>query len=136
MPAERISKPFKDLSLTLGLNPITKDILSIKNEIAIARSVRNLVFTYPGERFFQPRLGCEIRRSLFENFDETSIDVIKDEIESTLRSYEPRIQLEEVIVGEGNNDFDSLSLNVTIRYRIIGQDIDPQELTFPIQPTR
>lgn len=135
MPIQRISKPFTDLSLTLGINPITNDILTIRNETAIAKAVKNLVFTYPGERFFQPSIGSKIRKSLFENFDDTTIDVIKDEISSTIRQYEPRVKLENVFV-DNEGDFDEQSLNVTIRYKIIGEDVPPQELTFTLQPNR
>ena len=137
MPIQRQSKPFKDLSFTLGINPLNGDLLILKNENAISRAIRNLIFTYPGERPFQPRLGSEIKRSLFENFDVTVLDTIKDEIESTIRSYEPRAVLEDVTVAPSEGgDFDSNSLNVTIRYKIIGQDIPPQQLSFSLEPTR
>ncbi len=137
MPIQRTSKPFKDLSFTLGINPLNADLLVLTNENAIARAIRNLVFTYPGERFFQPRLGSEVKRSLFENFDETTLDVIKDEIESTIRSYEPRAKLESTTVSPNDSgSFDSNSVIVVIRYKIIGQDIQPQELSFALEPTR
>ncbi len=65
MPLERISKGFKDLSMTFQVNPINYDLIALKNETAIARSVRNLVLTYPGERFFNENLGSKVSRSLF-----------------------------------------------------------------------
>jgi phage baseplate assembly protein W len=133
MPLERISKGFKDLSMTFQVNPINYDLIALKNETAIARSIRNLVLTYPGERFFNENLGSKVSRSLFENIDEISASVIKDEIDNTIRNYEPRVNLIEVIVSP---NYDSLEFNVTINYRIVGIDVLPQQLSFALQPTR
>jgi phage baseplate assembly protein W len=133
MPLERVSKGFKDLSMTFQVNPINYDLIALKNETAIARSIRNLVLTYPGERFFNENLGSKVSRSLFENIDEISASVIKDEVENTIRNYEPRVNLIEVIVSP---NYDSLEFNVTINYRIVGIDVLPQQLSFAIQPTR
>jgi phage baseplate assembly protein W len=133
MPLERVSKGFKDLSMTFQVNPINYDLIALKNETAIARSIRNLVLTYPGERFFNENLGSKVSRSLFENIDEISASVIKDEIENTIRNYEPRVNLIEVIVSP---NYDSLEFNVTINYRIVGIDVLPQQLSFALQPTR
>ena len=133
MPLERVSKGFKDLSMTFQVNPINYDLIALKNETAIARSVRNLVLTYPGERFFNENLGSKVSGSLFENIDEISASVIKDEIDNTIRNYEPRVNLIEVIVSP---NYDSLEFNVTINYRIVGIDVLPQQLSFALQPTR
>jgi phage baseplate assembly protein W len=133
MPIERTSNSFKDLSMSFELNPINYDLIAIKNETAIARSIRNLVFTYPGEKFFNENLGSRISRSLFENIDQISASTIKDEIENTIRTYEPRVNLIDTIV---NPDYDNLSFNVTINYRIVGIDLLPQQLSFALQPTR
>ena len=133
MPLERISKSFKDISLSLQVSPLTYDILAIKNETAIARSVRNLVLTLPGERFFNPDVGSDIGRSLFENIDSISADGIKSQIENTIRNYEPRVSLIDVIV---NPIYDNNEFNVTIKYNIIGIDVPPQKLVFVLQPTR
>lgn len=133
MPVERVSKGFKDLSMSFQVNPINYDLIALKNETAIARSIRNLVFTYPGERFFNENLGSKVSRSLFENMDEISASVIKDEIENTIRNYEPRVNLISVDVSP---NYDSLEFNVTINYRIVGIDVLPQQLSFALQPTR
>jgi phage baseplate assembly protein W len=133
MPLERISKSFKDISLSLQVSPLTSDVLSLKNETAIARSVRNLVLTAPGERFFNPRLGSDIGQSLFENIDAISASEIKSQIENTIRNYEPRVSLTKVIV---NPNFDNNEFNVTVKYNIIGIDVQPQQLVFVLQPTR
>ena len=80
MPVERISKEFRDVSLTLKVNPINFDILILRNETAIARAIRNLILTVPGERLFNAKLGCNISRSLFELIDPISANSIKDEM--------------------------------------------------------
>jgi len=133
MPLERVSKGFKDLSMTFQANPINYDLIALKNETAIARSIRNLVFTYPGEKFFNENLGSKVSRSLFENMDDISASVIKDEIENTIRNYEPRVDLIEVVVSP---NYDNNEFNVTINYRIVGIDVLPQQLSFALQPTR
>ena len=133
MPLERISKGFKDISMTFQVNPLNYDLIGLKNESAIARSVRNLVFTLPGERFFNENLGSKVSRSLFENMDEISASVIQDEITNTINNYEPRVNLIDVIVSP---NYDENEFNVTINYRIVGIDVLPQQLSFALQPTR
>jgi phage baseplate assembly protein W len=133
MPIERISKEFKDISLSFQVNPLNFDLIAIKNETAIARSIRNLVLTQPGERFFNPILGSKVNRSLFENIDEISASIIKDEIDNTIRNYEPRVKLIDVTVTP---KFDEYEFDVIVRYNIIGADLLPQQLSFALQPTR
>lgn len=133
MPVERISKGFKDISLSFQVNPLNYDLIAIKNETAIARSIRNLVFTLPEERFFNPNLGSRVSRALFENIDDISASIIKDEIKNTINNYEPRVRLLNVFVDP---DFDNYQFNVKIEYQIIGIDVLPQQLSFALQPTR
>ena len=133
MPIERVSKGFKDLSMSFQVNPLNYDLIALKNESAIARSVRNLVLTQPGERFFNENLGSSISASLFENMDDMSASVIRDEIRSTITNYEPRVQLINVIVSP---NYDTNEFNVTIQYKIIGIDVLPQQLSFALSPTR
>jgi phage baseplate assembly protein W len=133
MPLERVSRGFKDISMTFQVSPLNYDIIALKNETAIARSIRNLVFTYPGEVFFNDNLGSRISRSLFENIDDITASIIKDEIGNTINNYEPRVRLIEVIVSP---NYDNNEFNVTINYRIVGIDVLPQQLSFALQPTR
>lgn len=133
MPLERVSKNFKDLSLTFKSNPINGDLLVLKDAAAIARSVRNLVATYPGERFFNPNIGSDIYRVVFEQFDVLTSTEIQSQIETTLSLYEPRIKVDSVQV---ENDYEALEFNVTIKYDIIGLDEQPQEISFALQPSR
>ena len=133
MPVERVSRNFKDLSMSFKVNPLNDDLIPLKNEAAIARSIRNIVFTSPGEKIFNPEFGSEISKVLFENIDEISAISIKDEIETSIRNYEPRVQLEEVDIEPNydNNQFD-----VRINYKIVGIDVPPQQLEFVLLPTR
>ena len=133
MPVERLSRGFKDISMSFQVNPLNNDVISIKNETAIARSVRNLIFTLPGERFFNQNLGSRVSQTLFENMDEISASVIKDEITNTINNYEPRVDLISVDVSP---NYDNNEFNVTINYYIVGIDVLPQQLSFALQPTR
>ena len=133
MPSQRISKGFKDLSMSLEVNPINLDLITIKNETAIARSIRNLVFTTPGERFFNPDLGSRIKETLFENIDSRTSAVLKEEITTTINNYEPRVELKKV---DCIPDYDNNAYDVRITYDIVGIDVLPQQLEFALQPTR
>lgn len=133
MPVERLSKEFKDISLSFQANPLNYDLIVTKNETAIARAVRNLVLTGTGERFFNHNLGSQVSKVLFENIDPINASVIKDEIENTINNYEPRVDLIDVDVIP---NYDDNEFNVTIRYYIVGIDVLPQQLSFALQPTR
>ena len=133
MPLERVSPGFKDLSMTFQANPLNFDLIGLKNENAIARSVRNIVFTLPGEKFFDENFGSKISASLFENIDDISAGLIVDEIRQSIDRYEPRVELINV---EAFPDFDNNSFDVLIVYNIIGADVAPQELQFALQSTR
>ncbi len=133
MPLERVSQGFKDVSMSFKSNPLTNDLIALKNENAIARSVRNIVFTLPGEKFFNENFGSRISKLLFENMDDLTASSIKDEIERSIRNNEPRVRLRSVktLPNFENNEFD-----VTITYDIIGADVPAQQLEFVLQPTR
>ena len=133
MPLERVSQGFKDVSMSFKSNPLTNDLIALKNENAIARSVKNIVFTLPGEKFFDEKFGSTISKLLFENMDDLTASLIKDEIERSIRNNEPRVRLRSVrtIPNFENNQFD-----VTITYDIIGADVPAQQLEFVLQPTR
>jgi phage baseplate assembly protein W len=133
MPVERVSRGFKDISMSFEVNPINNDIIGVKNDTAIARSIRNLIFTVPGERFFNENLGSKVSQVLFDNVDEISASAIKDEIEETIIKYEPRVKLEDVRVKP---DYDNYTFDVTIVYDIIGIDALTQQLNFALQSTR
>ncbi len=133
MPLERVSQGFKDISMTFQSNPLTSDLIALKNENAIARSVKNIVFTNPGEKFFNPRFGSRITESLFENADDLTAIEIQTQIEESISRYEPRVKLRSV---DANADIDGNAFDVVITYDIIGADLPPQQLEFVLQPTR
>ena len=133
MPLERVSPGFKDISMTFQSNPLNFDLIGLKNENAIARSVRNIVFTLPGEKFFDENFGSNISASLFENLDDISGSIIVDEIKQSIKRYEPRVDLINV---EAFPNFDNNSFDVLIVYDVIGADVPPQELQFALQSTR
>ena len=133
MPLERVSQGFKDISMTFQRHPLTNDLVALKNESAIARSVKNIVLTNPGEKFFNENFGSRISESLFENINDISASIIRGEIKSSLKNYEPRVDVKRVNVTP---NYDSNEFNVTIVYEIIGADVSPQELQFVLQPTR
>lgn len=133
MPLERVSQSFKDVSMSFQANPLNNDLIAIKNQNAIARSVRNIVLTAPGEKFFDPDFGSRVSELLFEVMDEFTARAIRDEIESSIRNYEPRVDLTNVEVSP---NYDNNEFNVTITYRIIGIDVPAQQLEFILLPSR
>ena len=133
MPLERVSRGFKDVSMSFKVNPLNNDLVALKNATAISRSVRNIVFTTPGKKFFQPTFGSRVSQMLFENMDEITSLSIRDEIENSIRRFEPRVDLKSVQV---NPDFDGNQYDVVITYQIIGADVSEQQLEFVLQPTR
>ena len=133
MPVQRLSRGFKDLSASFQTNPLSNDLIALKNESAIARSVRNLVLTIQGERPFQPVLGTGVSRLLFENMDKLTASAIRSELRTTIENYEPRVEINEIIVEA---DFERNAMDVTLQYFIIGMDVPEQELTFALEPTR
>ena len=133
MPIERVSQAFKDISMTFQSNPLNDDLIVIKNENAIARSLRNIVFTKPGEKFFNESFGSRISESVFENIDSITATIITDEIRESITNYEPRVNLESV---DAFPDYDNNSFNVTITYDVVGSEIPTQELQFVLQSSR
>ena len=133
MAVKRISKAFKDISLSFEPHPVTKDLTVIKNANAIKRSIRNIVQTIPGERFFNPILGSDVRSSLFDFVDFGTASVIQKEIFTAIENFEPRVenvQVEATAVPD-NNEFE-----VNVYFDIIGQEFPTQEFTFMLEATR
>ena len=133
MPLERVSQGFKDISMTFQSNPLNDDLIALKNENAIARSIRNIVFTLPGEKFFNASFGSRITESLFDNIDDITATIIVDEIRESIETYEDRVQLIDVLADP---NFENNSFDLTITYEIIGRNIPAQELQFVLQSSR
>jgi len=133
MAVTRVSRAFKDISLSFEPHPVTKDLPILRNESAIRRSVRNLVETIPTERFFNPLLGSNVRSSLFDFVDYGTASVIQDQIRVTVENFEPRVANLRV---EVNPQPDTNTFEVTVIFDVIGQDFPAQEFTFLLEATR
>ncbi len=130
---QRISRAFKDISLSFDRHPVTNDILVIKNADAIKKSVRNIVQTVPSERFFNPIFGSEVKTSLFEFVDFGTASQLERQILVAIENYEPRVERVQVDVlpRADRNEFE-----ITISFNIIGQEIPPQQFSFILEATR
>ena len=133
MYGQRVSRSFKDISLSFDRHPVTNDINILKNENAIKRSVRNLVQTIPTERFFNSLLGSQVRRSLFDFVDFGTASVIQSEIETTLENFEDRVE-NVVVEVEPNPDINEFE--VIVIFDIVGQEFPTQEYSFMLEATR
>ena len=133
MAIKRISRGFKDISLSFKPHPVTDDLQVLKNEDAIRRSVRNIVQTIPTERFFNSLLGSDVQRSLFEFVDFGTASTIRQQVAIALDNFEPRIENVDVSVDPQpeDNNFD-----VTVIFDIIGQEFPTQEYSFLLEATR
>ena len=135
MPLQRVNNGFKDLSMSFQANPLSKDLIALKNANAIARSIKNIVFTLPGEKLFDENFGSRITASLFENINDITANIIVDEITESITRYEPRVNL----IGQGVKAFpnyDNNTFDVIIVYEIIGADVPPQQLEFVLESNR
>ena len=133
MANRRISRAFKDISLSFDPHPVTGDLRVLKNEVAIRRSVRNIVQTIPTEKFFNPLFGSDIRGSLFDFVDFGTASVIADQIQTSIENFEPRVDNLEIQVfpRPDRNEFE-----VNVIFDIIGQEFPTQEYSFLLEATR
>ena len=133
MYGQRVSRSFKDISLSFDPHPVTKDLPILRNERAISRSVRNLVQTIPGERFFNPILGSSVYDSIFDLYDFGVSTLVEEEIVTTIDNFEPRVENVQVRVDARP---DQHNFDVTIFFDIIGQELPTQEFSFILEATR
>ena len=133
MAITRISRAFKDISLSFSPHPVTKDLPVLINERAVVRSVRNLCETIPTERFFNSDLGTDIRGSLFENFSRETLETIEDQIRDSIRNFEPRVNNLKI---EATSRPDDNTFSVKVIFDIVGLQVPTQGFTFLLEPTR
>ena len=128
-----ISRTFKDISLSFKRHPVTNDIISLKNEDAIKRSVQNIVLTMVGEKAFVPYFGTNVNDSLF-NLN-TSVEAVglKEQITTAINNFEPRVDNLNVTV---TIDADSNDMYATIEYDIIGLPVPTQVVEVLLFPAR
>jgi len=131
--AVTISRSFKDISLSFARHPVTNDVIALKNEDAIKKSVVNLVRTRLGERFFNDLSGTSVENSMFELQNSGISSFLQEEITSLLNNFEPRIKLRTVFIDE---PADTNELNINISYDIVGLPFPTQNIEFILQPTR
>ena len=133
MAVTRISRSFKDISLSFVPHPVTNDLKVLKNTDAIRRSIRNIVQTIPTERFFNPLLGSDVYKSLFDFVDFGTASNIQAQIEIAIDNFEPRVNDVRVLVDPQPdlNEFE-----VTVFFDIIGQQFPTQEFSFLLEATR
>ena len=129
----KISRSFKDISLSFTRHPVTNDITVLKNEDAIKKSVINLCRTSINERFFNPLIGTRIGQSLFEINDPDIAEFLEQDIENTLYNYEPRIKVKSV---NSESILDSNELNIKVEYDIVGLPFPLQNIEFLLQPSK
>tara|TARA_B100000073_G_C23599535_1_gene519795 strand:- start:20 stop:418 length:399 start_codon:yes stop_codon:yes gene_type:complete len=130
---QRISRAFKDISLSFDKHPVTNDILVLKNEDAIKRSVRNIVNTVPSERFFNPIFGSDVKVSLFDFVDFGTASILEKQIQVAIENYEPRINN---LFVDVNPKPDQNEFEITVSFNIIGQEVPAQQFTFILEATR
>ena len=127
------SRAFKDINLSFKRHPVTNDVVTINDEDAIKRSVKNIIFTILGEKPFEPEFGSVINNSLFELNTSTNEMRVSDEIKQSLINYEPRIQDIKVTTSIYP---DSNELNCTVQYDIVGIPAPTQEVEVLLFPAR
>ena len=133
MAITRISRSFKDISLSFVPHPVTKDLPILKNESAIRRSVRNIVETIPTEKFFDSDFGSDVYKSLFDFVDFGTASIIQDQIKTCIANFEPRVNNVNV---EVNPQPDDNSFECIVIFDIIGQEFPTQEYSFILEATR
>ena len=133
MAIKRVSRAFKDISLSFLPHPVTKDLPILKNERAIARSVRNIVETIPTEKIFNPDFGSDVYKSLFNFVDFGTANVIQSQIVSSIKNFELRVDNVRV---EVDPQPDLNQFEITIIYDIVGQEFPTQEYSFILEATR
>ena len=133
MAIKRVSRAFKDISLSFSPHPVTKDLPILKNESAIRRSVRNIVETIPTEKFFNPDFGSDVYKSLFDFVDFGTANIIQDQIKTAINNFEPRVENVRV---EVDPSVDENEFEILVVYDIVGQELPTQEYSFILEATR
>ena len=127
------SRAFKDINLSFKRHPVTNDVVVIRDEDAIKRSVKNIIFTILGEKPFEPNFGSVINESLFDLNTSLNEVRVSDEIKQSLLNYEPRIDNINVTVTVAP---DTNEMNCTVQYEIVGLSTPPQEVDVLLFPAR
>ena len=127
------SRAFKDINLSFKRHPVTNDVVTIRDEDAIKRSVKNIIFTILGEKPFEPDFGSVMNQSLFDLNTNLSEIRVSDEIKASLDNYEPRINNIDVSVSILA---DSNEMNCTVQYDTVGIPAPTQTVDVLLFPAR
>ena len=127
------SRAFKDINLSFKRHPVTNDVVAIRDEDAIKRSVKNIIFTILGEKPFEPDFGSVMNQSLFDLNTNLSEIRVSDEIKASLDNYEPRI---DNVVATATVYPDSNEMNCVVQYDITGLSVPTQTVEVILQPAR
>ena len=127
-----IVREFKDLDLNFTIHPVKKDINRHVGDMAVINSIKNLVLTSHYERPFQPEIGSNIRRLLFENMDAITASSIEREIEQTISNYEPRARVSRI---NAIADFDRNGFKVEMEFFVINRT-NPITINFFLERIR
>jgi len=111
-----IVREYKDLDLSFQAHPVRKDVNKHTGALAVVNAVKNIVLTAHYEKPFQPDVGSNIRKLLFENLDVVTAASIEREIEQTINNYEPRVKILKV---SANPDFDNNGFKVELQFSIV-----------------
>ena len=132
MASSIINRQYSDLDLNFNIHPVKKDINIWTNEQAVIHSVRNLLVTNHYERPFQPDLGSNIRRLLFEPLDNITASNLDREIRQTIKNFEPRVNVLQLDItpNEEQNAF-----GVYLQFDIINRT-EPITIRFLLQRIR
>jgi|TARA_B100000085_G_scaffold127843_1_gene116393 hypothetical protein len=124
---------FKDLSVTFKKHPVSDDLVQVKDKSAITQSISNLLLTNKGERPFQPELGSDIHRMLFEPLDYATAGMIKASVAECINRYEPRVKVDDIrcFPDDANNGYE-----VELTFTIVGRDDDAVTVEFFLERTR
>lgn len=128
----QISREYRDLDLNFSIHPVKKDINLLSGERAIITSLKNLILTAHYERPFQPNLGCNVRKMLFENMDIITASALEKEIEQVIKNYEPRVNLVGVSVVP---NFDENAFSVAMQFYTVNRT-EPVSITFQLERLR
>lgn len=113
--AKTSQNAYSDFMCDFTAHPNTEDLVRITNESAVSRSIRNLVMTNKGERFFS-NVGSNINKTLFEHVSDITAATIKTLVTDTIENHEPRAKLIDVVVT--SNELNQ-SYKIDIYYYII-----------------
>jgi phage baseplate assembly protein W len=130
--AQTLTKRYSDIDLSFTRIPGRNDIALSYDEMAVVRSVRNLLLTKNYERLFQPNIGSRVQQMLFEPVDFLTAQSLRTEIENVIKNHEPRVKIDSILVIA---DPDNNSYSVDLQF-FIGNNVEPTAINLILERTR